>query len=105
MLRGRFPSSHTTSPSSAGYDRDWELIRIGAGLAFVSGGGTVTQRCIEMVIGRLVDAEFRDTFFSHPHPALGALLERGTHLTHAEIGELIALESTLWGCAREHVDP
>ena len=47
----------------------------------------MTQRCIEMVIGRLVtDEEFRDTFMSDPHQALAELLARGTHLTHAEIG-------------------
>ena len=61
----------------------------------------MTQRCIEMVIGRLVtDEEFRDTFLSDPHRALGELLERGTHLTHAEIAALIATESALWGRSR-----
>jgi len=54
-----------------------------------------------MVIGRLVtDEEFRDTFLSDPHRALGELLERGTHLTHAEIAALIATESALWGRSR-----
>ena len=65
----------------------------------------MTQRCIEMVIGRLVtDEEFRDTFLSDPHQALGELLERGTHLTHAEIAALIATEPTLWGRIAEQVD-
>jgi len=65
----------------------------------------VTQRCIEMVIGRLVtDEEFRDTFLSDPHRALGELLERGTHLTHAEIAALIATESALWGRVAEQID-
>src|ERR1051325_2884435 len=36
----------------------------------------LTQRSIEMVIGRLVtDEEFRQTFLSDPHPALSELLE------------------------------
>jgi len=66
----------------------------------------VTQRCIEMVIGRLVtDEEFRDTFLGDPHRALGELLERGTHLTHAEIGALVATEPTLWGRVAEQIDP
>ena len=65
----------------------------------------MTQRCIEMVIGRLVtDEEFRDTFLSDPHRALGELLERGTHLSHSEIGALIATEPTLWGRIAEQID-
>jgi hypothetical protein len=66
----------------------------------------VTQRCIEMVIGRLVtDEEFRETFLSDPHSALGELLERGTHLTHAEIAALIATDSSIWERVAEQVDP
>ena len=65
----------------------------------------MTQRSIEMVIGRLVtDEEFRETFLSDPHRALGELLERGTHLTHAEIGALIDTDSTLWGRVAEQID-
>ena len=65
----------------------------------------MTQRCIEVVIGRLVtDEEFRDTFLSDPHRALGELLERGTHLTHGEIGALIATEPALWGRVAEQID-
>ena len=70
------------------------------------GGGPVTQRCIEMVIGRLVtDEEFRSTFVVDPHRALGELLERGTHLTHAEIAALIATDHALWGKVAEQIDP
>jgi hypothetical protein len=58
-----------------------------------------------MVIGRLVtDEEFRQTFLSDPHQALGELLERGTHLTHGEIAALIATESALWGRVAEQID-
>ncbi len=65
----------------------------------------MTQRCIEMVIGRLVtDEEFRETFLSDPHRALGELLERGTHLTHAEIAALIATDCALWGRVAEQID-
>ena len=78
----------------------------GAWLALPIGGGMVTQRSIEMVIGRLVtDEEFRETFLSDPHRALGELLERGTHLTHAEIAALVATDSALWEQAAEQVDP
>jgi hypothetical protein len=66
----------------------------------------VTQRCIELVIGRLVtDEEFRATFLVDPHQALGELLERGTHLTHAEIAALIATDPEVWASAADGVDP
>jgi hypothetical protein len=66
----------------------------------------VTQRCIEMVIGRLVtDEEFRETFLSDPHQALGELLERGMHLTHSEIAALIATDCSVWERVAEQVDP
>jgi len=66
----------------------------------------VTQRCIEVVIGRLVtDEEFRKTFLDDPLRALAELLERGTHLTHAEMAALIATEPSLWERVAEHVDP
>jgi len=66
----------------------------------------VTQRSIEMVIGRLVtDEEFRRTFLDDPHQALADLLERGTHLTQAEIGALIATDSDLWSRVADQVDP
>ena len=66
----------------------------------------MTQRSIEMVIGRLVtDEEFRETFLDDPHRALGDLLERGTPLTHAEIAALIATDAALWGQVAEQVDP
>jgi hypothetical protein len=66
----------------------------------------VTQRSIEMVIGRLVtDEEFRATFLVDPHRALGELLERGNHLTHAEIAALIATDPAVWANVAENVDP
>ena len=66
----------------------------------------MTQRNIEMVIGRLVtDNEFRETFLSDPHRALGKLLERGIHLTHIEIAALIATDSTLWERVAGELNP
>jgi hypothetical protein len=66
----------------------------------------VTQRSIEAVIGRLVtDEDFRESFLCDPHEALAQLLERGTHLTHAEIAALIATDSDLWRRVAEQVDP
>jgi hypothetical protein len=66
----------------------------------------VTQRSIEVVIGRLVtDEEFRQTFASDPQRALGELLERGTRLTPTEIAALVATDSTMWGRIAEQIDP
>lgn len=66
----------------------------------------MTQRCIETVIGRLVtDEDFRTTFLADPHQALAELLERGTHLTHAEIAALVATDSDLWTRVAEQIDP
>lgn len=65
----------------------------------------MTQRSIEMVIGRLVtDEEFRETFLDDPQQALADLLERGTHLSQAEIAALIATDSSLWTSVAEQID-
>jgi hypothetical protein len=66
----------------------------------------VTQRSIEVVIGRLVtDEEFRETFAQDPHKALVDLLERGMHLTVTEIAALVATDSEVWAQVAERVDP
>jgi hypothetical protein len=66
----------------------------------------VTQRCIEVVIGRLVtDEEFRNTFLRDPHLALAELLERGTHLTQSEIAALVATDASLWTRVADEIDP
>lgn len=65
----------------------------------------MTQRSIEMVIGRLVtDEEFREMFLRDPHRALSGLLERGTHLTQSEIAALIATDAAVWARTAEHID-
>jgi hypothetical protein len=66
----------------------------------------MTQRFIEIVIGRLVtDEEFRETFQSDPHQALANLLDRGMHLTHAEIAALVAMDAAFWERVADEVDP
>jgi len=66
----------------------------------------VTQRSIEIVIGRLsTDEDFRRRFSSDPHGVLGELLDRGTHLTPVEIAALIATDATLWRLVAERLDP
>ena len=65
----------------------------------------MTQRSIEMVIGRLVtDEEFRQTFMTDPHKALADLLECGTHLSPSEMAALIATDSVLWLQVAEQID-
>lgn len=65
----------------------------------------MTQRSIEIVIGRLMtDEEFRETFSQDPHRALVELLGRGMHLTHVEITALIATDPALWERAADEVD-
>jgi hypothetical protein len=64
----------------------------------------VTQRYIEMIIGRLLtDEEFRQGFLSDQQLALAELLERGTALTRSEIAALMATQGsgTRWAA---HID-
>jgi hypothetical protein len=66
----------------------------------------VTQRVIEIVIGRLVtDEEFRAAFVTDPRQALTLLQETGLELTRAEIAALVATDSELWERVATHVDP
>lgn len=66
----------------------------------------MTQRSIEMVIGRLsTDEEFRQRFIDDPHAVLAELLDNGTHLTHVEIAALIATDATLWERVADDIDP
>jgi len=66
----------------------------------------VTQRSIEIVVGRLMtDEDFREMFLKEPIPALMQLLEHGLHLTHGEIAALVAMDVAFWRRVAEQVDP
>jgi len=66
----------------------------------------MTQRSIEMIVGRLVtDEEFRANFLRDPYQALVQLIDRGTDLSHAEIAALMATDEGLWEQVAERVDP
>ena len=67
----------------------------------------MTQRSIEMVIGKLMtDEEFRQRFQSDPHEALNVLIERfGTDLTGLEVAALVAMEADFWQRVADEVDP
>jgi hypothetical protein len=68
---------------------------------------TVTQRSIEVVMGRLMtDEEFRGQFRRDPHEALTGLVECGAaDLTRAEIAALVAMDSDFWERAAAEIDP
>ena len=66
----------------------------------------MTQRSVEILIGRLVtDEEFRQTFRTDPQRAIDQLLERGLDLTPAEIGALMHTASELWERVADELDP
>ncbi|HJZ72027.1 MAG TPA: Os1348 family NHLP clan protein [Vicinamibacterales bacterium] len=65
----------------------------------------MTQRWIEIVIGKLVtDAALRDAFLAAPHDTLRRLVDHGVHLTRAEIAALVAIDPRLWTSTAEHID-
>jgi len=66
----------------------------------------VTQRNVEVVIGRLVtDEEFRAMFVRDPETTLAQLVEWGYDLTRVEIAALGATDRALWTRTAEHIDP
>jgi hypothetical protein len=57
----------------------------------------VTQRWIEIVIGKLVtDKDLRQKFLGAPRETLLELIDQGTHLTSSEIAALVAMDAELW---------
>ena len=65
----------------------------------------MTQRNVELVIGRLLtDEDFRETFMADPEQSLRDLLERGTHLTSLEMEALVAIDRKLWRRAANEID-
>ena len=67
----------------------------------------MTQRSIEIIIGRLMtDEEFRERFQQAPLEALQVFMERwGADLSHAEIAALLAMDTDFWERVAEEVDP
>jgi len=65
----------------------------------------VTQRWIEIVIGRLViDKDLRQKFLTAPRETLLELVEHGTHLTQSEMAALVAIDAELWENAARQID-
>jgi hypothetical protein len=68
--------------------------------------GSMSQREIERVIGRLVtDEEFRREFEVDPGGVLRGLVERGLTLSGPEVAALAATPADVWRRAAEALDP
>jgi hypothetical protein len=66
----------------------------------------VTQRWIEIVVGKLVtDADLREAFLRSPRDTLLRLVDQGMHLTPAEITALVAIDADLWMATAERIAP
>jgi hypothetical protein len=68
--------------------------------------GTVAQRIIEMLIGRLItDEEFRSEFLKDPEKTLTELNDRGMDLSRTEVAALVNTDPTLWARTADAIDP
>jgi putative modified peptide len=64
------------------------------------------QRCIEVLIGRLItDEDFRQRFVEDPQHALAAAGSCGLLFSQSEIAALIATDSGLWERVADQIDP
>jgi hypothetical protein len=70
------------------------------------GGIDVTQRSIEILIGRLVtDEAFRDAFAADRDAALARFVAAGHDLTPLELALVRSMAAERWRKAAAHVDP
>ena len=66
----------------------------------------MTQRNVEIVIGRLLtDEEFRLAFLADAERTLRELVDRGTDLNQSEIAALLAIDLKLWRRTANQIDP
>jgi hypothetical protein len=66
----------------------------------------LSQRSIELLIGRLVtDEAFRFAFVQDPRKTLGAFMESGHELTAVEIQAIVAGGPQFWAGIAERIDP
>jgi hypothetical protein len=64
------------------------------------------QRCIEVVIGRLItDEDFRRQFIADPNAALTEAGGRGLQFSASEIAALINTDAELWERVADQLDP
>jgi hypothetical protein len=68
--------------------------------------GTVAQRTIEMLIGRLItDEEFRSEFLRDPEKTLLEMSDHGMDLSRTEVAALVNTDATLWARTADAIDP
>ena len=66
----------------------------------------MSQRIIEMLIGRLItDEQFRGEFLQNPQEALATFTASGLELSRTEIAALVNTYPTLWAKTAEAIDP
>ncbi len=66
----------------------------------------MSQRTVELVIGRLLtDEELRIRFAHDPIGTLADFSERGFDLTRGEIDALLQIDATVWGQTAERIHP
>ncbi len=66
----------------------------------------LSQRIIEMLIGRLItDEQFRTEFLQDPETTLLGLGDHGLELSKTEIAALVNTDSTLWARTADAIDP
>lgn len=66
----------------------------------------MSQRAVEMVVGRLVtDEAFRHAFVQQPRQVLDQLVAQGLSLTDTEIRALTRTRAGLWAETGEQLDP
>lgn len=65
----------------------------------------MTQRSIEVLIGRLItDEAFRSTFRHEPYGAIGSFMLAGHDLTAVEIAAVTATPCEFWEVVAERID-
>jgi hypothetical protein len=66
----------------------------------------LSQRTIEMLIGRLItDEEFRSEFLKDPEKTLTELNDFELELSRTEVAALINTDPTLWVRTADAIDP
>ena len=66
----------------------------------------MSQRIVEMLIGRLItDEQFRSDFLADRENTLLALSDRGLELSRTELAALVNTDATLWARTADAIDP
>jgi hypothetical protein len=81
-------------------------VPITVGAAATQLSTTISQKIVQLILGRLLtDEEFRIEFLRDPRSTLATMREQGPELTPGEIEALLRTERTLWADAAVRIDP